>query len=201
MPKVKVKRTKPTLDMTPMVDLAFLLVSFFMLTTKFAPDEAVAVDTPSSVSEIKLPESNVIVISVDKEDRVFFGVDGQSTKEKVLDKMGSKYGVTFSEEERKVFSLLTNFGIPMNQLQSYLSLEPDARKNARQPGIPVDSLNNQLSDWVHQARLTNPKVVIAVKGDVDVSYETVQKVINTLQDRKINRFNLITDKEARPTSL
>ncbi len=201
MPKVKVKRTKPTLDMTPMVDLAFLLVAFFMLTTKFAPDEAVVVDTPSSVSEIKLPESNVITITVDKEDRVFFGVDGQQTKAKVLDKMGGKYGVTFNEEDRQVFSLLNNFGMPMNQMQSYLTMEPDARKNVRQPGIPVDSLNNQLGDWVHQSRLTNPNVVIAVKGDVDVSYKTVQRVIQTLQDRNINRFNLITDMEMRPTSL
>jgi biopolymer transport protein ExbD len=201
MPKVKVKRTKPTLDMTPMVDLAFLLVTFFMLTTSFAPDEAVVVDTPSSVSEIKLPDTNVITITVDKNDRVFFGVDGQQVKESALSKMGAKYGVTFNEEESKVFSLITNFGVPMNQLKSYLSMESEARKNVRQPGIPVDSLRNELSDWVHQTRLSNPQVVVAIKGDVDVSYTTVQRVINTLQDRKVNRFNLITDMEMRPTTL
>jgi biopolymer transport protein ExbD len=201
MPKVKVKRTKPTLDMTPMVDLAFLLVTFFMLTTKFAPEEAVVVDTPSSVSEIKLPDTNIITITVDKNDRVFFGVDGQGTKREVLNKMATKYGVSFTEEESQTFALLTNFGVPVNQLKSYLAMDPADRKNVNQPGIPVDSARNELGDWVHQARLTNPRVVIAIKGDVDVSYPTVKRVMDTLQERKINRFNLITDMENRPTNL
>jgi len=200
MPKVKVKRTKPVLDMTPMVDLAFLLVSFFMLTTKFAPEEAVVVDTPSSVSEIKLPESNVITITVDKANRVFFGVDGQQTKEAVLDKMAGKYGIGFTPEEKQSFALLTNFGVPVNQLKSYLAMEANERKKVNQPGIPVDSLNNELADWVLQTRLSNPKVVIAIKGDVDVDYATVQKVISTLQDKKVNRFNLITDMENKPSN-
>ncbi|MFD1185547.1 ExbD/TolR family protein [Pontibacter rugosus] len=198
MPKVKVKRKKPSLDMTPMVDLAFLLVTFFMLTTKFAPEESVVVDTPSSVSEIKLPDTNVITLSIDNQDRVFFGVDGQQTKEALLDKMAGKYGVSFTPEEKKTFSLLTNFGLPMNQLKSYLAMESNARKAVNQPGIPIDSVNNQLGDWVHQTRLTNREVVIAIKGDVDVSYSTVQRVIDILQDRKINRFNLVTDMENKP---
>jgi biopolymer transport protein ExbD len=201
MPKVKVKRTKPTLDMTPMVDLAFLLVTFFMLTTQFSPEEAVIVDTPSSISEIRLPDSNVITVSVGKDDRVFFGVDGQHTKEELLRKMSEKYGVSFSEEEIKTFSLLTNFGVPINQLKSFLSMETSVRKEVNQPGIPMDSTNNQLRDWILETRKLNQKVVIAIKGDVDVSYPTIQKVIGTLQDQKVNRFNLITDMENRPTSL
>lgn len=201
MPKVKVKRTKPTLDMTPMVDLAFLLVTFFMLTTQFSPEEAVIVDTPSSVSEIRLPDSNVITVSVGEDNRVFFGVDGQHTKEELLGKISEKYGVSFTEEERKTFSLLTNFGVPVNQLKSFLALESAARKEVNQPGIPVDSANNQLRDWILETRKLNQKVVIAIKGDVDVNYPTVQKVIGTLQDQKVNRFNLITDMETRPTSL
>ena len=201
MPKVKVKRTKPTLDMTPMVDLAFLLVTFFMLTTQFAPDDAVIVDTPSSVSEIKIPDSNVITITVDKEDRVFFGVDGQQTRERLLEKMAAKYQVGFTEEEKKTFTLISNFGVPVRSLPSFLSMESDARKKVTQPGIPADSLSNELFDWVQQTRFTNPRVIIAIKGDNDVSYPTIQKVIATLQKQNINRFNLITDMEARPTSL
>jgi biopolymer transport protein ExbD len=201
MPKVKVKRTKPTLDMTPMVDLAFLLVTFFMLTTKFAPEEILIVDTPSSVSEIKLPDANVITILIGKDNRVFFGVDGQHTKEQLLGKMSEKYGVNFSEEEKKTFSLIPNFGVPINQLNSFLAMDNDSRKKVNQPGIPVDSTNNQLKDWILETRKLNQKVVIAIKGDVDVNYPTVQKVINTLQDQKVNRFNLITDMEARPKTL
>ena len=198
MPKVKVKRTNPTLDMTPMVDLAFLLVTFFMLTTKFSPEESVVVDTPSSVSEFKLPDTNVITVSVDKNDRVFFGVDGQQTKEALLGKISEKYGVSFTGEESKTFSLLTNFGVPVNQLKSYLAMDANARKKVNQPGIPVDSTNNELKDWILETRKLNREVVIAIKGDVDVSYPTVQKVIKTLQDQKVNRFNLITDMENKP---
>lgn len=201
MPKVKVKRTNPSLDMTPMVDLFFLLVTFFMLTATARPDEAVIVDTPSSASEIKIPDTNVITITVDKNDRVFFGVDGQQTKEALLDKIGTKYGVNFTAEERKTFSLLSNFGVPINQLKSYLAMESDARKNVNQPGIPVDSTHNELGDWVLQTRLTNPEVVIAIKGDADVSYPTVKRVIDILQEKKVNRFNLITDMEMKPTEL
>ncbi len=187
--------------MTPMVDLFFLLVTFFMLTATARPDEAVIVDTPSSASEIKIPDTNVITITVDKEGRVFFGVDGQQTKEALLDKMAGKYGVGFTEEEKKTFSLLSNFGVPISQLKSLLSMESSARKEVAQPGIPIDSTHNELGDWVLQTRLTNPKVVIAIKGDQDADYPTVKRVIDILQDRKVNRFNLITDMEAKPTNL
>jgi biopolymer transport protein ExbD len=195
MPKVKVKRTNPSLDMTPMVDLFFLLVTFFMLTATAREEEAVVVDTPSSVSQLKLPDTNVITLTVDKDNRVFFGVDGQHTKEAVLEKIAGKYGVGFTEEEKRTFSLMNNFGVPVTQLKSFLAMESSARKNVNQPGIPIDSTNNELGDWVLQTRLTNPKVVIAIKGDNDADYATVQRVIDILQDKKVNRFNLITDME------
>lgn len=201
MPKVKVKRTNPTLDMTPMVDLFFLLVTFFMLTATARPDEAVIVDTPSSASEIKIPDTNVITITVDENDRVFFGVDGQQTKEVLLDKIAGKYGVGFTEEEKKTFSLLSNFGVPINQLKSFLAMESEARKEVKQPGIPIDSTRNELGDWVLQTRLTNPKVVIAIKGDQDTSYPTIKRVMDILQEKKVDRFNLITDMEVKPTNL
>ena len=139
MPKVKPHRTSPSLDMTPMVDLAFLLVTFFMLTTKFAPEETVVVDTPSSTSEIKLPESSVITLTVDKNKRVFFGVDDDKTKVATLQKVGAKYGVNFSAAQAKAFGNLTNFGVPIGQLGSLLNMDADARKAVAksEPGIPM----------------------------------------------------------------
>ena len=193
--------------MTPMVDLAFLLVTFFMLTTKFAPEETVVVDTPSSTSELKLPESNVITLTVDSKKRVFFGVDDTKTKIQILQKVGAKYGVNFTAAQAKEFGNLPNFGLPINQLGSYLNVEKEERKqlNAQQPGVPLDSLNNQLIDWVLEARKANQALFkkptyIAIKGDGNADVPTVQAVIKVLQERDINRFNLITDLENKPVA-
>ena len=207
MPKVKPHRTSPSLDMTPMVDLAFLLVTFFMLTTKFAPEETVVVDTPSSISELRLPESNVITLTIDNKKRVFFGVDDSKTKVQMLQKVGAKYGVNFTAAQAKEFSNLPNFGLPINQLGSCLNVEKEERKalNAQQPGVPIDSLNNQLIDWVLEARRANQALFkkptyIAIKGDGNADVPTVQQVIKLLQERDINRFNLITDLENKPVA-
>jgi biopolymer transport protein ExbD len=198
MPKVKPHRAPPSLDMTPMVDLAFLLVTFFMLISKFAPEEVVVVDTPSSTSDIKLPESDILTITVDKDGRIFYGVEGQHTKRELIDKMSAKYNITFTEAEKNKFANTASFGVPIANLKQVLNASESQIKNINQPGIPADSLNNQLGDWIYQTRLSNPKVRIAIKGDSDADVPTIKKVIKTLQEKKVNRFNLITDMEAKP---
>ena len=198
MPKVKPHRANPSLDMTPMVDLAFLLVTFFMLISKFAPEEVVVVDTPSSTSDIKLPASDILTISIDKTGKVFYGVEGKHTKLELINKIGQKYNISFTEQEKEKFALMPSFGVPVGSLQSLLRLSPEQAKKANQPGIPVDSLNNELGDWVMQTRYSNPKVKIAIKGDIDADIPAVKQVIKTLQDNKVNRFNLITDMENKP---
>ncbi|MCR5887724.1 biopolymer transporter ExbD [Hymenobacter sp. J193] len=203
MPKVKPHRTSPSLDMTPMVDLAFLLVTFFMLTTKFAPEEVVIVDTPSSTSEIKLPESNVIRLLIDKDKRVFFGLESDKARALLLDRMGAKYGVSFTEKQKRAFGGLNSFGVPVQQLGSLLDMSTEQRKEVKQPGLLSEADTVQLIDWVMTARQANMDAVkkptfIAIKGDNDADVATVRRVIQLLQNKNINRFNLITDLENKP---
>ena len=105
MPKIKIAKKSPSLDMTPMVDLAFLLVTFFMLTTKFRPDEPVIVDQPSSVSQIPLPDKGVLMLTIDGKGRVFFNVEGQQIRRDILDRLGSHFNITFDEKEKKRFAV------------------------------------------------------------------------------------------------
>ena len=199
MGKAKVHRTSPSLDLTPMVYLGFLLVTFFMLTATAAPDEPVAVDMPSSVSEIKMPETDILLITVADDGKVFFNMDGKYNRQELLKSMGERYNVQFSDEEVSRFAVMSTFGLPIGQLKEFINLPPDERKKVNQPGVPVDSLNNQLKDWIIFSRMANPKLRIAIKGDSDTNYPVVEKVINTLIDNKVNRFNLITNMERNPS--
>ncbi|MFN3402497.1 MAG: ExbD/TolR family protein [Cytophagaceae bacterium] len=193
MPKVKVPRKSISLDMTAMCDMAFLLLTFFMLTTKFKPDEPVVVDMPSSVSEIILPDSDVLTISVDKDGKVFLNLDGQNTRQQLVEKIAAKYKVQISSAEISKFSKMSSFGVPVGELPRLI-----ANKDIKQPGIPMDSLNNQLKDWVFFTRRLNPEVKVAIKGDKDTSYPVIEKVIATLQEININKIKLITTMEAKP---
>ncbi|MBY0424963.1 MAG: biopolymer transporter ExbD [Cytophagales bacterium] len=198
MAEVKVPRKSIRMDMTAMCDVAFLLLTFFILTTKFKPDEAIVVDTPTSVSEIKLPESDILIITIGDKGQVFFGVDAQPVRLETINSLDKKYNLNLTDEEKSEFSLMSSVGLPVGSLKQYLNLPPAERTKIKQPGIPVDSLDNQLRDWILYSRTANPKLRIAIKGDKAVKYSVTKKVISTLQEQNINKFNFITGMENMP---
>jgi biopolymer transport protein ExbD len=212
MPKHKPARKAPSLDMTAMCDVAFLLLTFFMLTAKSKPAESVIVDTPTSVSQIKLPDAGTLGILVSKEGTVFLDPTGSHAREKLIRQMNAQHNLGLGEEDFKKFQNLGSFGVPYTKMKSYLRADP-ADRNKMLDGIPIDTADinkSELAQWIHQARTaqfeyekkikTDPKdienYVIVVKADKDTPYKAVQNVINTLTGIDVFKFNLITSQEA-----
>lgn len=199
MPKVKIKRKSTWIDMTAMCDVAFLLLTFFMLTSNFTKKEPVLVATPSSVSEIKIPETNIMTILVDPTGKIYFGIDGQDKRELLIERMASTYKITLTPEERKRYSLLDLVGNPMYAMKAFLNLAPDIRDLPQNNlGIPTDSTDNQFKQWVKSARDINPDLRIAIKADEKTPFPVIKKVMKSLQELDESRYNLITKLETAP---
>jgi biopolymer transport protein ExbD len=196
-----------SIDMTAMCDVAFLLLTFFILTATAKVPEPMPVDTPASTVQTKLPDTDLATLSIGKSDgknAVFFGVKGKQVREKTLDLMAQKYGMTFTDKEKYEFSLIDEFGVPIESLKSLIAIKSaDRNKAGVQPGIPIDSLNNQLKDWIYTARQANIEVAdkeleFAIKGDSKEEYPQIKKIMDILQDQKINSFSLVTGLRAKP---
>jgi biopolymer transport protein ExbD len=202
MPKIKLPTKSPTVDMTPMVDLFALLLTFFMLTATVRVAEPAPVDTPTSVSEKPTPDFNQMTVVIAKDSRVFFNIDnGQDTllayRPKILAEMGKQYNIEFTPEELRKFQKGTvSMGVPIEKMKEFLNSKDLAEKEALQTGIPTDSLNNQIASWVLYSRKINPNVQATIKGDNKAEYPIVKKVLDIFLDKNVSRFNLITNLEA-----
>lgn len=193
MGRAKIKKKSTFIDMTAMSDVTVLLLTFFMLTSTFVKSEPVKVTTPASVSEIKIPENNILQILIDPSGKIFMSLDKQADLKATLASMGQEYGVEFTPEEEKKFSLSTTFGVPMKSMKAFLDLPKDKQDDIlKTQGIPADSLDNQFKAWVRNARAANKDLRIAIKADAGTPYKVIKNVMNSLQDLRENRYNLIT---------
>jgi biopolymer transport protein ExbD len=197
MPKVKIPRKSTAIDMTAMCDVAFLLLTFFILTATARQPEALPVDTPASTVKIKLPETDVATLTIGQ-GKVFFGVKGQQIRINMLDRIAKRYNLQFTDQEKIRFSVVEEFGVPVANLKSFIAQTSDERtKPGAQTGIPADSADNQLNEWILAARyatkeLNSTDLRLSIKGDSKEEYPTIKKVIDILQKQKINKFSLIT---------
>ena len=221
MPKIKMPKGSPSIDMTPMVDLAFLLVTFFMLTASFRNAEPVTVETPSSISDKIIPE-NILMVTLDKDGRVFFNLSDPEARKEMLNNMLQKYKVGLSPEKIEEFSFMSTFGCTMQELPAYMNTEAAKRASFPTQGIPTDSTKNELLDWLsfaanaagntgrtafEEAKLKGgepkmedfkPKFILRV--DSKTLYKDAQVVIDVFRELNLNNLNFVTSAEAIPVN-
>ncbi len=196
MARVKPKRHGVVVDMTAMTDVAFLLLTFFILTTQFKKPDVEQIKPPSSISEKLLDDANLMTINMTSEGKFYFApVNNFDERSQLLDIMGKKYGMTFSKEDKVAFFKTQAIGVPMNQLKGFLKMPEDQRKFAKISGVPLDSTNKQLIDWVGASLEINPEYKLAIKGDANTNYPKVKNLFEGLRDIEYYKFWLITTQE------
>lgn len=204
MPRVKVPRKSTSVDMTAMCDVAFLLLSFFILTTKFKPTEALAVTTPKSVSTKPVDSKNMVLITMDKEGKAYLSIGDENPgqKDAILDLVSQWKSLNLTDAEKKSFRAAGSYiGVPFAQLKGYLDLTPDQLKNFKAPGIPVtDTANNEMEVWMRavNSAFQGEKMNLFVKGDNDAKYPTFKGIMTALKKNEIFKFSMITDPQGVP---
>jgi biopolymer transport protein ExbD len=212
MPKVKMKKHNVVMDMTAMCDVAFLLLTFFILTTKFKPNEPVQVEIPGSTAQIPIPGTNILMIAIGNDGRIFYGVDDQNTRAAILDELSKRYSFPVTGNNQKRFKLMDQFGVPLDQLSALLNLSAEDMGKFKQSGLRVNpkaplpgqpagvdddpNAKNDLAELIVIGRTLNPELRIAIKADKGVDYQYIDDVIETLRKTNSNRFNLITSARA-----
>ena len=198
MARVKPKRHPVVVDMTAMCDVAWLLLTFFILTTQFKKPDVESIKPPSSISEKLLPDASLMTIDATKDGKFYFlPVENGTERIQLLDNMAQKYNLSFTDQERAAFTKVQAVGVPMSQLKSFLKLPEEEQKAYKSPtGIPMDSTRRELIDWVQQSLAVNGEYKLAIKGDVETEYPKVKNLFEGLREIDFLKFWLITSQES-----
>ncbi|MGH2648611.1 MAG: ExbD/TolR family protein [Ginsengibacter sp.] len=199
MSRAKIKRNSTRVDMTAMCDVAFLLLTFFILTGQFKPSEAVEVNPPSSVSNTHASQKNAFLVSIDKDNRVFLSLS-DDIKGDIWDELVSETNMKTTPQDKKDFLTTDFIGVPFGQLLQFIKLNPDQRKNVKMPGIPSDSTNNELQQWITAAATAGAgkRLNFLIKADNATKYPAFSKVIESFKKNDIYKYNLVTNAEDVP---
>jgi len=204
MPSVKIPKKSTATDMTPFVDIAFLILSFFIMATKFKPPEPVEIKTPGSVLSQKLPENNAVMITIDSSNKVYFSVMSEKDKSKydaIINGINTSQNLGLSPAEIANFKQTFAVGVPFAGLKQLLGTDAKEQAKLKQPGIPVlDTLNNQLIYWIQQAKaaFAGEKLNYLIKGDGASKYPTFEAVISALKKNDEFKYNLVTSLDDIP---
>ena len=201
MGKIKIEKKDIWIDMTPMSDVMTLLLCFFMLTSTFLTPEPIKVNTPSSVSEVKVPENDVLNILVSPEGNIYVGSENKNTMLEMMQTVTDKFGVSLTGEKLKHFREDAMIGAPMAVFESYYALDQEKMAEEIQKlSIPLDSIDggkSEFQEWVTAAREANPDIRLAIKSDAKTSYAVIKKMMSELQDMNENRYQLITNLDTK----
>ncbi|MBS1760922.1 MAG: biopolymer transporter ExbD [Bacteroidetes bacterium] len=207
MASVKIQKKSTDTDMTPFVDIAFLILTFFIMATKFKPQEPVEAQIPSSVSSEELPENDAVMVLIDSTNRVFFSVLSEKDKtvpDQIITKVNELRSLNLTPAEIQNFRKTTAVGVPFSKLGALLDTDPmEQNAGAGQPGIPVlDSTDNQLQTWIRAAKEVyagmGKGLKYLVKGDGAAKYPTIEAVISAFKKNDQMKFNLVTSLETAP---
>ena len=196
MGKIKIEKKDIWIDMTPMSDVMTLLLCFFMLTSTFLTPEPIKVNTPSSVSEVKIPE-NVLNILVSPEGKIFVGTENKNTMVAMMQEVTSKFDISLTAKQMKNFKEDAMIGAALSQFDAYYNLDPEKMSEAIQKlGIPTDSIDGGMSEfqeWIKAAHQVDPDMKLAIKCDATTPYRVIRTMMSELQDMNENRYQLITN--------
>ena len=204
MPSPKIARKSTDTDMTPFVDIAFLILSFFIMATKFKPPEPVEITTPGSVLSQKLPENNAVMISIDSANRVYFSVFSEKDPSKydaIIQGINNSQNLGLTASEMGNFRKTFFVGVPFANLKQLLATDAKDQAKISQPGIPVtDTLNNQLVWWIQEAKkaFAGERLNYLVKGEKVSKYPIFSAVVQALKKNEEFKYNLITSLDDIP---
>ncbi|MBA3673661.1 MAG: biopolymer transporter ExbD [Chitinophagaceae bacterium] len=199
MGRAKVKRGSTNIDMTAMCDVAFLLLSFFILTTKFKPAEAVEVSPPSSVASKVAPQTDAFMVSINKEGKIFIQMS-DDMKGDVINELSTARNLNLTAEDKKYFTQSLYVGTPLNQLNQFIRVKPEDLHKYTAAGVPADTSNNELQAWINAAvnAYKGKKINFLIKGDNNSKYSAFRDVINAFKKNEIFKYQLVTNAEDVP---
>lgn len=204
MPKVKLPRKSTNVDMTAMCDVAFLLLTFFILATKQKPAEVLAVQTPSSISAKAAPDKSIL-ITLTGDGRAFLTLGDETKKKEILENINLNKQLGLSPEEINKWNKQEFIGLPLSQIKGYLNAN-NPIPPAQMPGIPIkDTLNNEMVDWIRSVSnvyagtdQTALQQMLLVKGDNTVLYPLFKNIKQAFKKNEIFKFRIVTNGEAIP---
>jgi biopolymer transport protein ExbD len=205
MARPKIPRKSTAVDMTAMCDVAFLLLSFFILTAQFKPSEAVNVTTPNSVANKRAPQKDIVMISLNKDGHIYLSTgdskEDRDKKQAIIEAVNSSKNLGLTPQEIAALVKAPFLGVPLAQLKQQARIPVEQQNDRTLPGIlSKDTLNNEVNDWMRgvSAAYQGGRVNLLLKGDNVAKYPAFRNIIDAFRKNGFFHFQMVTNPESVP---